>query len=209
MKIKFSTSGFTLIELLIGMTIFAIGITGIYALLQTTLSSANYARYEIVAAWLLREQMDLVVNMRESNIKNYIPWDSVQVESSTLRAFTWGTYVIENNFSNTNLIVDTIDGSIKKSPIYLKKIDTPASDLKWKWEQARLYFDDKNRYTHTNWKPTPYASYMIVTPLTISGSEIQKDNKNQWWIIDARVITKDGNKYYEYDAKTMITDWQK
>jgi prepilin-type N-terminal cleavage/methylation domain-containing protein len=81
MKLKNSTSGFTLVELIIGMTIFSIGLTGIYALLNTTIANVNYSRDEIVVAGLLREQIDLAVNMRDSNLRNYIPWDSVAIES--------------------------------------------------------------------------------------------------------------------------------
>jgi hypothetical protein len=73
--------------------------------------------------------MDLVVNIRESNLKNYIPWDSIKVESSSLSTFTGGIFVIENDFANTTLAVDN-DGSIKTSPTFIKKINTPASDLK-------------------------------------------------------------------------------
>jgi prepilin-type N-terminal cleavage/methylation domain-containing protein len=50
MNLRKNTSGFTLIEIIIGMTIFSIGLTGIYALLETTISNASYSRDEIVAA---------------------------------------------------------------------------------------------------------------------------------------------------------------
>ncbi len=73
MKIRFSTSGFTLIELLVGMTVFAIGLTGIFALLHSTMSTVSYSRDEIIVSGLLREQVDLVVNMRDTNLLNFIP----------------------------------------------------------------------------------------------------------------------------------------
>ncbi len=69
--------GFTLIELIVGMTIFSIGLAGIYALLQTTMSSVRYSQDEIIISGLLREQIDLVNNIRDTNLRNYIPWDSV------------------------------------------------------------------------------------------------------------------------------------
>lgn len=50
MKFRPSTSGFTLVELIIGMTIFSIGLTGVYALLQTTMSTVRYSRDEIVVS---------------------------------------------------------------------------------------------------------------------------------------------------------------
>jgi hypothetical protein len=50
---------------------------------------------------------------------------------------------------------------------------------------------------------------VIVSPLTVDGSEVKKDWKNQWWIIDARVLVKRNGSIREYDTKSMITDWQK
>lgn len=63
-----SRRGFTLIELLIGMTIFSIAMTSIYLLLTSTMKSASYSRNEIIVANLLREQMELVRNVRDSNL---------------------------------------------------------------------------------------------------------------------------------------------
>ena len=77
MLIRPTTSGFTLIELIVGMTIFSIGLAGIYALLQTTMSSVRYSQNEIIVSGLLREQIDLVNNIRDTNLRNYISWDSV------------------------------------------------------------------------------------------------------------------------------------
>ena len=50
MNLRQTPSGFTLIELIIGMTIFSIGITGIYVLLSTTMSSVRYSHDEIVVS---------------------------------------------------------------------------------------------------------------------------------------------------------------
>ena len=98
MIIKPTTSGFTLIELIIGMTIFSIGLAGIFALLQTTMSTVRYSRDEIVVSGLLREQIDLVMNMRDTNLRNYILWDSTRVENNSQSILAPGTYTIENNF---------------------------------------------------------------------------------------------------------------
>ncbi len=77
-----SRSGFTLIEVIVGMTVFSIGLTAIFALLSTTMTSASYARHETVVAGLLREQMELVKNIRDTNLKNYVEWDKVLAEGS-------------------------------------------------------------------------------------------------------------------------------
>lgn len=84
-------------ELIVGMTIFSISMTGILALLSTTIQNATYSRQEIIASNLLREQLELVKNTRNSNIRNFIPFDTLD-NSKTI---TGGTYIVENNFENT------------------------------------------------------------------------------------------------------------
>ncbi len=213
MQFKSRTSGFTLIELLVGMTVFAIGLTGVYALLQTTMSNVSYSRNEIVVSGLLREQIDLVMNMRDTNQRNYIPWDSVYIDASTQTWFASWVYLIENNFTSTGLVFDSsrTDGTIAKSPISLKKIDPfPTTDAA-KWQKTQVRIDSRWRYFHseTIGTPTQFASYIIISPLTVAGTEVKKDWNNQWWIIDARVLIKWNGSIREYDAKSMITDWQK
>ena len=214
-----SRSGFTLVELIVGMTIFAIGLTGILALLGNTITNSSYSRHEIVVAWLLREQMELVKNIRDTNLVNYRPWDAVFTEDVENATWRWGTYIIENSFTSSGLVFDPGSSiwDIRESPVYLKDVSlsfAPLIDNESKWIQSRLYLDDMWRYTHTSTATgTAYASYMIVSPLGYTGSTgfvpVQKDGNNQWYIIDARVIVKNGNVYREYDTKTAITDWVK
>lgn len=211
MKFRHSTSGFTLVELIIGMTIFSIGLTGVYALLQTTMSTVRYSRDEIIISWLLREQIDLVMNMRDSSIKNYIPYDSVHVDSSSQTTFSSGYYMIENDFTNTGITINPANGAIIKNTLKLIKIDPFLTTDETKWQKTQLRFDSSWRYIHSEntGTGTQFASYIIVSPLTVKGAEVQKDGKNQWWIIDARVLIKWNGSYREYDTKSMITDWIK
>lgn len=141
MKLRYSTSGFTLIELIIGMTIFSIGLTGIYALLHSTMSSVSYSRDEIVISGLLREQVDLVMNIRDTNLRNYIPWDSVHVDNSTQSIFSSGIYLIENDMSTTKTIINPTNGVIDKSPVKLIKIDSLPSIDNEKLEKTQLRMD--------------------------------------------------------------------
>ena len=226
MLIRPTTSGFTLIELIVGMTIFSIGLAGIYALLQTTMSTVRYSQDEIIVSGLLREQIDLVNNIRDTNLRNYIPWDSVFIEASTQTWFLAWVYTIENSFTATGITFTSAnDGTITNSPVKLKKIDTVSGFVtdSDKWNQTQLIFDTKWRYTHTgsvSGTGTNFASYIVVSPLGYTGStgiwtEVKKITppdtiaKNQWWIIDARVLVRYNGGYREYDAKSMITDWQK
>lgn len=215
-RISHSRSGFTLVELLVGMTVFAIGMTGILALLGNTFASAKYASHEVVVAWILREQMELVKNARDSNLKNYATWDKILLSDNSTTTWTGGVYLIENNFNDSTVSYEW-DGKIHQSPILLKNITQNFPlDIAQIWSRTKLYRDSQDRYTHNAVSPvieTPYASYLKITPLAYDDNWqsvlVQKDGKNQWWIIDARVIVKTGNNYREYDAKTLITDWIK
>lgn len=194
------------------MTIFSIGLAGIYALLQTTMSTVRYSRDEIVVSGLLREQIDLVMSIRDTNLRNYIPWDSVFIDPPVSdTALTAGIYTIENNYTTASIVIDQNVGTISSSPIKVTKLATfPVTDED-KWSIAQLRLDNQWRYIHsqTIGTGTQYASYIIVSPLSINSVDVKKDWKNQWWIIDARVLIKWNGYYREYDAKSMVTDWQK
>ena len=81
-KSLISRRGFTLIELIIGMAIFAIGMTGILALLYGTIENSFVSRHEIVASNLLREEIELVKNIRNTNVRSYVDWDKNRVDTT-------------------------------------------------------------------------------------------------------------------------------
>ncbi len=207
-----SHRGFTLIELIVGMTVFAIGLAGILALLGTTFSSARYSSHEVVVAGLLREQIELVKNIRDTNLTNYVPWDKVLIWA-TDTTWTGGIYTIENNYT-TDIASYSSDGEIDVWPVSVERLDIFPTETLDRWNRTRLSLDERWRYTHAvTGSGTAYASYIIVSPLGYTGSTglvpIVRDGQSQGWIIDARVIVKTGNTTREYDAKTMITDWVK
>lgn len=213
-RLRHSHHGFTLVELIVGMTVFAIGLSGIYVLISSVMGNAAYSRHEVVVANLLREQLELVRNVRDTNLQNYIPWDSAKFDSSSQTWFAPGMYIIENDFTTDVVEINNSNGTIKQSPVRIKKITTLPSSPTSKdyFDNSRLYLDEQWRYTHTNTASgTLYASYILVTPIGYSDAlwyqKIEKDSKSQWYIIDARVIVWAGRGYREYDAKTMITDW--
>ncbi len=208
-----SRRGFTLVELIIGMTIFAIGLSGIYALLQSTMWTAAYSRHEIVVANLLRERIELVKNLRDTNIRNFIPWDNLLVESSSETSFFSWAFLIENNFSDSLVRINQDDWTLQKNTVRVKQIPTPLPlELKEIWEQSKLSIDNKWRYVHDELSMigTPYAAYVIISPISYTAWGVIQEIapwSPQWYIIDARVIVQTRWIYREYDAKSMITDW--
>ena len=149
-SIHLTSAGFTLVELLVGMTIFSIGLTSVYALLASTMKNASYSRHEIVAVNLMRENIELIKYGRDTNIRNFIPWDSALIKKNGIyeyRLFS-GAYLVENNFSQKEVKIDPADGKIIESTVSLESIDLPLADTGAIWEKTRLYKDVNGRYTH-------------------------------------------------------------
>ncbi len=118
-------------------------------------------------------------NIRDANIRNYIQWDSI-ASGSTLSTFTGGFFTIENDYTATGItFASANDGTIDKSPVRLTKINTFPTDLTnlaLKWSATQLLLDSQGRYVHTGSSVgtgTIFASYIIVSPLTVSGSEVK------------------------------------
>lgn len=216
--LRYSRSWFTLIELIVGMTIFSVGMTAILALLSSTIDTSTVSRQEIIASNILREQIELIKNTRNSNIRSFVEWDSVFTGWANPWYLTPWSYIIENDYTSTGIFYTPGMSTPEKSPVYMDNVTTllsATSDIEWKFNTVRLYYDSDMRLTHTlTSSGTSYASYIIVSPLRI-GSPIWPiepktiSGKNQWFILDARVITKSRTGYREYDLKTVITDWKK
>lgn len=211
--------GFTLIELMVGILIFSIGMTAIFALIQLAINSSGRIRQEVIASNLMREQIELVKNIRDTNIRNFIPWDSTLLEGVTSSFFWSGYYVIENDFSASKVKINPVSWSIEDSPVYMKEVVLSASnDLKAIFDRTRLYKDTLGRYTHTDTGiGTAFSSYIIVSPLEIPTTPptllytppgANSRLKSQAYKIRARVIVSDP-KLREYELNTIITDWQK
>ena len=216
---KHTHSWFTLVELIVGMTIFAVGMTAILGLLHSTIDTSIASRHEIVASNLLRENIELIKNARNTNVRSFTEWNKILTEWSASSNLKWGIYIIENDFTHTGILYDpdpSLNWSIIGSPVYMKdKTVWFPTDLEWRYNATRLYLDDHDRFTHTATSTgTSYASYIIISPLSILDATWIpltpiKNGKNQWYILDARVITKLRSGYREYDLKTVITDWKK
>ena len=77
-RLPYSRSGFTLVELLIAIIVFALGLVAAYSLLQTATAVSMRSRDEIVGGNLLRERIELLKNVRDSNWMNLRNWNSLR-----------------------------------------------------------------------------------------------------------------------------------
>jgi prepilin-type N-terminal cleavage/methylation domain-containing protein len=74
-----NNKGFTLIELIVGMTIFAVGMTAILAMLHAAIDTSRISKNEIIAGNLLREEVELIKNVRNTNIRSFTNWDKAPI----------------------------------------------------------------------------------------------------------------------------------
>ncbi len=61
-------SAFTLIEVMIAITVFAIGVLAVLRLITQNLVTLDTTQSRTMATFLAKEGMELVYNMRDSNI---------------------------------------------------------------------------------------------------------------------------------------------
>ncbi|MDD4062379.1 MAG: prepilin-type N-terminal cleavage/methylation domain-containing protein [Candidatus Pacebacteria bacterium] len=66
--------GMTFLELLIAMFILTVGISGVSALLHTTISASNDGVLRLQAAYLAGEGVEIVRNIRDDNLLNHRNW---------------------------------------------------------------------------------------------------------------------------------------
>jgi hypothetical protein len=136
----------------------------------------------MVAANMLREQIELIKNIRDTNIQSFAPWDRARMEQVASSSFQSGVYIIENDYTITGALYNP-NGDIERSPVFLRDITSAyglSGAMKDRFALARLYLDARGRYTHTlSQSGTNYASYVILRPLTVNGVNLLKDGKSQ------------------------------
>ncbi len=68
---------FTLIETLIVIIVFCVGILVVLQWLSQTLRNKDYANTQIKSAFLAREWIELMFNLRDSNYHKELPWNCI------------------------------------------------------------------------------------------------------------------------------------
>ncbi len=74
-------SAFTFIEVMIAITVFAIGVLAVLRLITQNLVTLDTTQSRTTATFLAKEWMELVYNMRDSNIAKWLPWDCLLLDT--------------------------------------------------------------------------------------------------------------------------------
>ena len=204
---KNNKKAFSIIEVLIGIFIFTLWMTGIYAIISSTLRVNDFNENYIIASNLAREQLELVRNVRDSNYSTLKPFNLKNPNWTSYAdsdKFEFGKkYKIENDFSNTALFPIKIDE--------LLGFWEWVSEINWKMLDYKLCIDNKNRYTSdciTSWNKESNF-YRFIS--------IEEVKYNEWWVdevIDNAFLLKSKviwyqRGYHEFEVKSIITDWKR
>lgn len=159
--------GFTVLELMVGIVVFTLGFLGAYMLVESASNASLRSRDEIIGANIMREQIELLKNLRDTNWIQFKSWDSIKLARSSGElddTFLSGSYyTIANDFA-----VGKTTQVKKLSGISLSQADITADfNSTSPAPQTRLCIDSLGRYTHNcagNQK-TNYASFLQIQPL--------------------------------------------
>ncbi len=79
--LKIKNKGFTIIETLVAISILVIAVTGPLSLASRGLAYSQYAKDEVTAFYLANEALDVIRNIRDTNIRSGKPW--LEIPSQT------------------------------------------------------------------------------------------------------------------------------
>ena len=197
---------FTLIEVLIAILIFALGLTSIFMLINSSIKANSFNKNQIIAANLAREEIELLRNIRDSNYKVFKKWNFINpaldnwFDDSNNYFQTGSYYKIENDFD-----------SHATFPIKVEKISDFwewKTELDWKMLDYRLCIDSNWIYTYNCTDPhnkkTRFYRYLKLETL-----------KNKDWVIKdafkviSTVIWYDRWWYHKKSIKTILADWKR
>lgn len=208
-----------MIELMVAIVVFALGLVAAYSLLRTATSLSERSRDEIIGGNLLRERLELVKNVRDSNWMAVRSWDSLRAGVDVVTddpsfcptpdncKLTPGTYVVENDFSDIRNPV-----RIRRVTAVPTRTDIVAEANSTSSTKFRLCLDLQGRYVHdcstTNQK-TPYFAYVTVSPLSAETAGGGGAASVSGALAVSAHFVSIASGYREISMNTVITDWKR
>ncbi len=206
-------AGFTIVELLIAITIFGIGILGVFALVQSSIAASARSRDTAVASQLVGERFELVRWFRDSNWVAGLSWTGsdatlpntaklIEIKSGSagnmaIGSFGSGHWTAENSFAD-----DSFGARFAK---LAEPFSENPEDVIREKSYTPLYLDSRGRFTHdASGTPTPWHAYLraerVEWPAGMARAALR---------VTAVAVKDDGGKPREWRASTIITDWKR
>lgn len=197
------SAAFSIIEVLIGIFVFSLGLISIYALIASSLSVGAHNKHTIIASNLAREQIELFVNIRDTNYKKLQVWN----KQNPFTDFSSDSKVFQaDHYYSLFLAPDTqtlevyelwknlIEGSQELQTMSLIPWYKICIDMD-------TYVPCQNLHTE---QKTVFYKYLYVSEYDVEGNSLP-----QWaFRLVSKVIWKSG-AYSEYDISTIVTDWRR
>ena len=201
--------GFTVLELMVGIVIFTLGFLGAYLLIDSANTVSIRSRDEIIGANIMREQIELMKNLRDTNWIRFRSWDSI--ESAKLPTETQGTLQANNFYSITNNFHTEKSIHIEKLSNLSPSKETILQEFQKDNSSIRLCVDNLGRYVRDcsdGKTKTNYASFLQIEPLltknTLTNTDIPVEKAYKLTVFFASF-----NKGYRLtNMSTVITDWK-
>lgn len=208
-------SAFTFIEVVIAITVFAIGVLAVLRLITQNLVTLDNTQMRTTATFLAKEWMELVYNMRDSNLDKLLPRDCVLDEN--LSPDDFGD-IQEQDVCVRNFASGTEDDTIFQisfaSGTYMHALPVEkGEDFASLRNENRLYLTTWDiasielfRYAHQEiiWGETPFARY-IVFDVVHEWEKILPPNKILK--VESHVLYMKGTKTGEVVLESFIWNY--
>lgn len=193
--------GFTLVEILIVIFIFGVGILAILKLLTNSIGYFDAITMKTKASLLAKEGIEIVYNIRDSNIEQWYPWNFMEWTN-------WGeTYIWDENYTTFKV------GFSSGAQYYLFEPKKKEADFESNFKEFYLELftgDNKKKtttayYQHTPQKDLPpkgFARIIEFNPISIWTGEIV--DKNKIMKITSRVLYKRSSRTGEVVLESFI-----
>lgn len=207
---------FTFIEVIIAITVFAIGVLAVLRLITQNLVTLDATQLRTNATFLAKEWIELVYNMRDSNIAKWLPWNCILKEN-----FATGNRneidpetVCEWNFSSWS--EDNKILQISFDPewyTYTHMLDA-GKDFNELWTGNRLYYISWAVGWHqifwyssqaVEWQePTFFSRYIVFAPVHEWKDILPRENILK---IESHVLFNKWTKTWEVVLESFIWNY--
>lgn len=170
---------FTLIEILIAISVFAIGILAVLRVLTGNLSTLDTANIKLQATVLAKEWIELLYNVRDSNLEKNLSWDCVMKNDvygwtfDKLNNYLWDLDNPEDRICDWKFWTGKIlKLSFDKNNYLYQKLENKEESFDDLFEKNRLcLFSWDNMYWYSYcdagkwWEKTIFARYLSFSPV--------------------------------------------
>lgn len=194
----------SIIEVLIWIFIFSMWLASVYVIISSSMKLNDYNKDYIIATALVKEQIELITNYRDSNyskMQKYNQINTLAIDYNNLFKI-WSYYKIENDYSDS-----------ASFPILLEEITDFwewEGEIGWKMQNYKLCLDTENRYTYNcSWdnEETSFFKYIYIDNVKYSSWWVDITVENAIKIKSKVIWYKRG--YHEFDTDIILTDWKR